>query len=328
MLKVGVIGVGYLGRHHARIYAQMPGVTLVGINDLHAERGQAIAAEYGTKFFADYREMIGQVDAVSLAVPTIDHCEIGCELLRQGIAVLVEKPIARTLAEADQMIQLAEKHNVCLQVGHLERFNPAIVAVRPLVKEPRFFETHRLSLFSPRSLDIDVVMDLMIHDLDIIASLVKSPIVNIHAVGVPVITPMFDIANARIEFASGCIANITASRISTEKVRKLRLFQPHDYVSIDYITQQAGFWSLRKPINLPVGITDPAALLASGIGIEARQLDIKADEPLRAELAAFVQAVITKEPPPVSGAEGRHALALALQVSEKIAEHARKVGLA
>ena len=327
MLKVGVIGVGYLGRHHARIYAQMPGVTLVGVSDLHAERGQAIAAEYGTKFFADYREMLGQVEAVSLAVPTIDHCEIGCELLRQGIAVLVEKPIARTLAEADQMIQLAEKHNVCLQVGHLERFNPAIVAVRPLVKEPRFFETHRLSLFSPRSLDIDVVMDLMIHDLDIIASLVKSPIVNIHAVGVAVITPKFDIANARIEFASGCIANITASRISTEKVRKLRLFQPHDYISIDYITQQAGFWSLRKPLNLPSGITDPAALLASGIGIEARQLDIKADEPLRAELAAFVQAVTTSEPPPVSGAEGRHALALALQVSDKIAEHARKVGL-
>jgi predicted dehydrogenase len=316
MLKVGVIGVGHLGRHHARIYAAMEGITLVGVCDINAERGRAVAAEYGATFYQDYREMMGSVDAVSLAVPTIDHCSIGCELLNQGIAVMVEKPIARTLAEADQLINAARNNNVCLQVGHLERFNPAVVAVREIVTEPRFFETHRLSLFSPRSLDIDVVMDVMIHDLDIIASLVKAPVVGINAVGIPVITPRFDIANARLEFANGCIANITASRISNEKVRKLRLFQPHDYISLDYLNQQAGIWSLRMPKS---ALERP--------DIEARQLPIIADEPLRAELAAFVQSAAAGQPALVSGEDGRAALSLALQVSEKIAEHAKKIGI-
>ncbi len=316
MLRVAVIGVGHLGRHHARIYASMPDISLVGVCDSNAERGQAIAAEYKTNYFADYKELIGQIDAVSLAVPTIDHHSIGCELLKNKIAVLVEKPIARTLAESDELIKLAQENNVCLQVGHLERFNPAVVAVSKIVTTPRFFETHRLSMFSPRSLDIDVVMDLMVHDLDIISWLVKSPVVNISAVGIPVISPKFDIANARLEFANGCIANITASRISNEKTRKLRLFQPNDYISLDYITQQAGVWSLRPSKEMP---GQPK--------IEAGLLPVTPDEPLRAELAAFIQSVTNGETPKVTGEDGRNALALALQVSEKIAEHAKKVGL-
>lgn len=316
MLRVAVIGVGHLGRHHARIYASMPGVSLVGVCDSNAERGQEIAAEYKTKFFSDYKELIGQIDAVSLAVPTIDHHLIGCDLLKNKIAVLVEKPIARTLAEADEMISVARENNVCLQVGHLERFNPAVVAVSKIVTTPRFFETHRLSMFSPRSLDIDVVMDLMVHDLDIISWLVKSPVINISAVGIPVISHKFDIANARLEFANGCIANVTASRISNEKTRKLRLFQPSDYISLDYITQQAGIWSLR-----------PSKEMVGQPKIEVGLLPVTPDEPLRAELAAFIESVSKGEMPKVTGEDGRNALSLALQVSERIAEHAKKVGL-
>jgi predicted dehydrogenase len=316
MLKLGVIGVGHLGRHHARIYAAMEGVSLIGVCDINEERGRSIAAEFKTAFYKDYRELIGKIDAASLAVPTLDHCAIGCELLKNKVALLVEKPIAHSLSEADEMIEMARSYNLCLQVGHLERFNPAVVAVRRLVTEPRFFETHRLSLFSPRSLDIDVVMDVMIHDLDIISSFVKAPVVGIEAVGIPVITPRFDIANARIEFASGCIANITASRISNERIRKLRLFQPHDYISLDYLHQKAGIWSLRMPTS---GASKPE--------IEARALTIIEAEPLQAELASFVQAVLTGRQPEVSGEDGRAALALALLVSERIADHARKIGI-
>jgi predicted dehydrogenase len=311
MLRVGVVGVGHLGRHHARIYAAMPTVQLVGIADINSERGQELAAEYRTTYYQDYRALIPQVDAISLAVPTTAHCEIACEFLMAGVAVLVEKPIACTLAQADQMIALAKAKGVCLQVGHLERFNPAVVAVRELVTTPRFFEVHRLSLFSPRSLDIDVVMDLMIHDLDIINYLVQSPLTNISAVGVPVISPRFDIANARLEFANGCIANITASRISNERTRKLRLFQPNDYISLDYLHQQAGIWSLRPAAGMPV--------------IETRALPITKDEPLRLEIAAFVTAVTQQQPPLVDGQQGRVALDLALTVSDRIATAAQNI---
>ncbi|KAF0247572.1 MAG: putative dehydrogenase-like protein [bacterium] len=316
MLKVAVIGVGYLGRHHARIYANMPGIDLVGVCDSNIERGQAIAKEYNTRFYSNYRELFGKIDAASLAVPTIDHCLIGCELLKNKVSVLIEKPIAHTLSEADKLISTAQANNVCLQIGHLERFNPAVVAVSKVVTTPRFFETHRMSLFSPRSLDIDVVMDLMVHDLDIISWLVKSPVINISAVGIPVISPKFDIANARLEFANGCVANVTASRISSEKTRKLRLFQPGVYISLDYVTQQAAICSLLPP---KTAIGQPV--------IEAGLLPVVTDEPLRAELAAFVASVKHSQPPLVTGQDGRNALALALDVSEKIAEHAKKVGL-
>lgn len=314
MLKVGVVGVGHLGRHHARIYSQMEGVQLVGVCDTNQERGHEIANEYKTEFFKDYRLLLDKVEAISLAVPTIDHFSIGAEFLSHRINVLVEKPITRTLEEADKMISIAKEHGVVLQVGHLERFNPAVVAARKIVTKPQFFEAHRLSLFSPRSLDIDVVMDVMIHDLDVIVSFVNAPVVAIQAVGIPVITPKFDIANARIEFETGCIANITASRISSERTRKLRFFQPHDYISIDYIKQEAAVWSLRQSqMGKP--------------NIEAQNLEVVADEPLRAEIAAFVASVKTGLPVAVSGEDGRKALELALQVSSKIAEHARKIGL-
>lgn len=316
MLKVAVIGVGYLGRHHARIYANMPGVELVGVCDSNAERGQEIAKEYKTSFYSDYKELLGKIDAASLAVPTVDHCSIGCELLSNKISVLIEKPIARTLNEADELISTAETNNVCLQIGHLERFNPGVAAISKVVTTPRFFETHRMSLFSPRSLDIDVVMDLMVHDLDIISWLVKSPVINISAVGIPVISPKFDIANARLEFANGCIANVTASRISSEKTRKLRLFQPGLYISLDYITQQAAICRLNPP---KAGSGHPE--------IVAGLLPVVSDEPLRAELASFIEAVKAKQTPLVTGGDGRNALALALEVSKKIAEHAEKIGI-
>lgn len=312
-MKVAVIGVGHLGRHHARIYAQMDGVELAGVCDINQERGCAIAAEYSTEFYSDYRELIGRIDAASLAVPTVDHFRIAKDLLAHNIAVLVEKPITFSLEEADELISLAASKEACLQVGHLERFNPAVVAVRKILKSPRFFEGHRLSAFSARSLDIDVVMDLMIHDLDIVLSMVQAPVVSVHAVGIPVITPRFDIANARIEFADGCIANLTASRISNEKVRKLRLFQPHDYISIDYVKQEAALASLQM-----AGIKPE---------ISAGTLPVENAEPLRLELEAFLDSVRHHKPALVTGEDGKRALELALQVSDKIAEHARKIGL-
>lgn len=312
-MRVGVIGVGHLGRHHARIYAQMDGVELVGVCDSNHERGRAVAAEYSTEFYADYRELMGRITAASLAVPTVEHFRIGRDLLEHNVAVLIEKPITFSLQEADELIRIAAEKNLCLQVGHLERFNPAVVAVRQILKAPRFFEGHRLSVFSPRSLDIDVVMDLMIHDLDIVLSMVNAPVVSVHAVGIPVITPRFDIANARIEFADGCIANLTASRISNEKVRKLRFFQPHDYVSIDYIKQEAALASLKMNGAKP-------EICAGNLSVENR-------EPLKLELEAFLNSVRHNKPALVTGEDGKRALELALQVSDKIAEHARKIGL-
>lgn len=311
-MRVGVIGVGHLGKHHARIYSDMNGVDLIGVCDSNPERGRAIAAEYSTEFYDNYRDLIGRIDAVSLAVPTVDHFRIAKDLLANGIAVLVEKPITFSLEEADELINIATRKRVCLQVGHLERFNPAVVAVRKILKSPRFFEGHRLSVFSARSLDIDVVMDLMIHDLDIVLSMVQAPVISVHAVGIPVITSRFDIANARIEFADGCIANLTASRISNEKVRKLRFFQPHDYISIDYIKQEVALASLKAGVKPE---------------ISAGKLPIEPGEPLRLELEAFIDSVKHNKPALVTGEDGKRALELALQVSSKIAEHARKIGL-
>ncbi|HVF92580.1 MAG TPA: Gfo/Idh/MocA family oxidoreductase, partial [Blastocatellia bacterium] len=232
MIRVAVIGVGHFGREHARIYAESAGAELVAVCDISEAAGRAVAERYDTSYVSDFRELIGRVDAVSLAVPTVSHHEIACELLAAGIAALIEKPISRTLEEADEIIALAERHGAALQVGHLERFNPAVVAAGKIVTRPRFFEAHRLSLFTPRSLDIDVVMDLMIHDLDVILSLVHSEVAEIRAAGVPILTPRVDIANARIEFEDGCVANLTASRVSGERVRKVRFFQPSEYISI------------------------------------------------------------------------------------------------
>src|SRR5882672_2566747 len=267
--------------------------------DIDAELAKRVAGEWQTSSTADWRKLIGRIDAVSLAVPTESHCEIACALLEGGIHVLVEKPIARTLSEADQMIAAAAKGGALLQVGHLERFNPALVALRPHVRKPVYFEIHRIGEFTARSLDIDVVLDLMIHDLDIVQWLVGENIAvtELHAVGIPILTNKVDAANVRLEFASGAVANITASRVGTEKIRKMRFFQPHDYVAVDYATRHASISSLAPP-----------ASDGAWPGVHHRQLEIVDVEPLRAEIQSFIEAVRDKKPSPVSGADGRNAL--------------------
>ncbi len=320
-LRTAVIGVGHLGRQHARIHAALAAegrAKFVVVCDRSEETARTVASERGTEWITEWRTLPGRVDAVSLAVPTESHSEIACVLLEAGIHVLVEKPISRTLDEADQMIAAASRGGSILQVGHLERFNPALVALRPHVKNPLYFEIHRVGQFTARSLDIDVVLDLMIHDLDIVQWLVGSDVAvtDVSAVGIPVLTDRVDAANARIEFASGAVANITASRVGTEKIRKMRFFQPHDYITVDYATRHASISSLAPP-----------SATGSWPGVNVRHLDIADIEPLRAEIEAFLAAAQEGTPSPVSGEDGRRTLALALHVLERIHEHARLAGL-
>ncbi len=304
-LRVAVIGVGYLGRHHARILSALDGAHLVAVVDKIPERAAEIAASTGTRPLTDSRELLGEVDAVTVAVPTELHAEIALPFLERGIATLIEKPMARSLAEADQIIAAARASGATLGVGHTERYNPAVAAVMPLVTSPRFIEVHRLGVFPDRSLDIDVVFDLMIHDLDIILSLVRSDVTSVEAVGVPVLTPKYDIANARLRFASGCIANVTASRISRDRVRKIRFFQPDAYLSIDYAAQEVEGWRLVKQDG-------------ARPSIQGGPLPVERDEPLRRELADFVRAASSQTSPVVDGDAGRRALELATRVAEKI----------
>jgi predicted dehydrogenase len=305
-VRIGVVGVGYLGRHHARILSRLEGVTLVGIVDANHARAEEIAAGAGTRAFRDVWDLAAHVDAVTIAVPTEWHHAVACPFLEQGVATLIEKPMARTLEEADDLIQRAASRGVPLAVGHTERFNPAVAAALPLVTTPGFVEVHRLGTFPERSLDIDVVFDLMIHDLDILLTAVRSEVVGVEAVGVPVLTGRVDIANARLKFASGCIANLTASRISRERVRKVRFFQPDTYLSIDYASQEVERWSLRRHDG-----TMPT--------IEGGKLDIVHDEPLRLELQDFAAVVRERHAPRVPGEDGRRALALAQRITERIA---------
>jgi predicted dehydrogenase len=305
-LRIAVVGVGHVGRHHARILAALPGVELVGVVDKNRERAAEVAAANGTRPFIDYREIVGQVDAVTIAVPTELHCEVALAFLRAEIPVLVEKPIARSVEEADTMIAAALRANVAFAVGHTERFNPAVAASRPFLPDPRFIEVHRLGTFPERSLDIDVVFDLMIHDLDVVLSLVDSPIDSIDAVGVPVLTPRVDIANARLRFVNGCTANLTASRISRDRVRKIRFFQPKTYLSIDYTAQKLELWRLVK---------GDGAMPA----IERGEIEVVSEEPLKRELADFVEAIVERRSPLVPGADGRRALGLAQQITDKMA---------
>ncbi len=315
-MKVAVIGTGHLGQAHARIYATLEAVELVAVCDTNEATGQAIAEKYNTHFVRDYRELLAAVEAVSIATPTVSHHEITCAYLQAGIHVLVEKPIARTLAEADAMIALATDKTLVLQVGHIERFNPAFTLLQQHIRQPYFFEAHRLGIFTPRSLDIDVVMDLMVHELDIISSLVPSEVVKLDAVGIPILTPQIDLANARVEFANGCVANITASRVSGERMRKLRVFQPHEYYSLDYAEQQVVQCKLIPPAP---GMLRPE--------IVAQPLAVVNREPLLAEIEAFVAAVQQGEKPIVTGADGRRALALAIEVLDKIRAHSLHAGI-
>jgi predicted dehydrogenase len=322
-VRVAVVGVGEFGRNHIRVWREIEGAELVGIVDTNAERAGKVAAEFGTRVLRDLDALTSDgVDAVSLAVPTAEHARIGSRLLAAGIDVLVEKPIAASLQEADALIEVAARAKAILQVGHLERFNPAIVAVRKIVSRPMFFEIHRLGIFSPRSLDIDVVYDLMIHDLDILLSLVNAPVVDLKAVGIPVISEKVDIAHARVEFETGTVANLTASRVSTERVRKMRFFQEHEYVSLDFTRQDV----------LRVRVESAAAGNAAVIGAELPKIDfekvpVTPEEPLRAELRSFLECVRTRKPPLVDGAAGRRALELADRVMAGILEHARHVQL-
>ena len=245
-LRVAVVGVGHLGQHHARILASLPDAELVAVVDTNRARAEEIASANNTRALFDAKDLAGIVDAVSVAVPTELHLEVSAPLLASGVSVLVEKPMARSVAEADAMVAAASRSGALLAVGHTERFNPAVTAARPLLADPRFIEVHRLGAFPERSLDIDVVFDVMIHDLDVVLSLVNADVESIEAVGVPVLTGRVDIANARLKFANGCIANLTASRISRDRVRKIRFFQPAAYVSIDYAAQKVEMWRLVK----------------------------------------------------------------------------------
>lgn len=321
-LRTAVIGVGHLGRQHARLHAALASegrAHFLSVCDLKEETAREIALERETEWTTDWRALLGQVDAVSLAVPTESHAEIACPLLEAGVHVLVEKPIAHTLEEADRMIAAARKSGALLQVGHVERFNPALIALKPHVLSPLYFEIHRIGQFTARSLDIDVVLDLMIHDLDIVQWLVgeEVEVTDVRAVGIPVLTSRVDAANARIEFASGAVANITASRIGMEKIRKMRFFQPHDYIAVDYATRRASISNLAP--------TDTGGIWP---GVFVRHLDIADVEPLRAEIESFLMAAERGEPAPVSGEDGRRALLLALRALEHIHAHTSHEALA
>ena len=302
-LRIAVVGVGHLGQHHARLLASMDGVQLVGIVDTKPGRAGEIASKLGVPSFTHLGELpLDGLDAVTIAVPTVSHLDVALPLIDAGVSVLVEKPLSSSLDDADKMIESAARRGVVLAAGHTERFNPAVVAALPLVSNPRFIEVHRLGTFPERSLDIDVIFDLMIHDLDLLLTSVKSEVVSIEAIGVNVLTPKTDIANVRLRFESGCIANVTASRISRDKIRKVRFFQRASYLSIDYAAQEAEIYRLVSHNGRPQ--------------IEGGKLDIKRDEPLRAELADFVGAVRDRREPGVSGRAGRDALALATKVAE------------
>lgn len=307
-LRVGVVGVGYLGKFHAEKYARMPDVALVGVVDADRRQADAVAQQLGTRALYDYKDLLGRVDAVSIVVPTHHHFAISRDFLNHDVDVLIEKPMTEQLSEADELIRLAERHGCLIQVGHLERFNPAVVALDGVVKQPMFIESHRLSQFKERGLDVSVVLDLMIHDIDIILNFVQSPVKSIHAAGISVISGQVDIANARLEFQCGCVANVTASRISMKNERKIRLFQRDAYISVDFANNEITM--VRPDGNAAADGVIP------GMRIDQRCFT-KADA-LDDELKAFVKAVRLRQPPEVTGVMGRDALKIALSIMEQI----------
>ena len=324
-INVAVVGVGAFGRNHARVYREFEQqgepVRLAAVVDTDVSLNHKIGEEFHVATFTTIEQMLAsssKIDAASVAVPTVAHLQAAKSLVDAGIDVLIEKPVANTIAEADEMIRIAERNNRIAQVGHVERFNPAVRATVPLITRPMFFEVHRLSVFTPRSLDVDVVLDLMIHDLDIVLSLVNSPVKEVRAVGLPILSGKVDIANVRIEFESGCIANFTASRVSTERVRKLRFFQPQQYISVDYGRQDVLVFSVGQ---------DGSGAPSPNPQISMNRPAVSSEEPLRAELKAFIHAVHTRSKPLVSLHDGRRALALALDIASAIQEHGKKIRL-
>jgi len=317
-----VIGVGAFGRNHARVYHQLAKdgepVRLVGVVDTDLARADAVAKEFGCRAFGSLDQMLrthSEVQAASVAAPTADHLPTTRTLMEVGVDVLVEKPIAASIADADEMVALAAKLGRVAQVGHLERFNPAVLATLPLITSPMFFEVHRLSVFSPRSLDVDVVLDLMIHDLDLVLAFVNSPVKEIRAAGIPILSNKVDIANARVEFESGCVANFTASRVSTERVRKLRFFQPRQYISIDYGRQDVIVFTVGANRGEPSANPD----------IKSVKPPVRQEEPLRAEIRSFLDSVRTRSKPVVPAEDGRRALAVALEILSQIQKHTSKL---
>ncbi len=347
LLKVAVVGAGAFGKNHLRVYGELGreagpagGLELCAVVDRDPDVRAAAAAKYGIAGFATVAECLAAVpdlNAASVCVPTVHHASVAEELLTAGVDVLIEKPIAASLEEADRIVALAERLGRVVQVGHLERFNPAVTAAREHLNRPMFFESHRLSIFTPRSLDVDVVLDLMIHDLDIVLSLVASPVREVRAVGLAVLSNKVDIANVRLEFENGCIANFTASRVSTERVRKLRFFQPHQYLSLDFARQDLLLIDVTGLHKAAAGMDSAqmevlaAQMQAKGhpsAGLSLRKVEVPQGEPLRLEIAAFLDAVRMRAVPMVSAKDGRAALGLALEITGAIEEHAKRAGLA
>lgn len=362
-MRVAVAGAGAFGRNHLRVYRELEaaglGVTLVAAVEPDPVRAADTAAKYAIPVYPSAAELLSadlHLDAATVAVPTVHHHAVASPLLEAGLDLLVEKPLAASLSEADDLILIAQKRGRILQPGHLERFNPAVLAVEPRLRRPMFFEAHRLSIFTPRALDVDVVLDLMIHDLDIVLTFANSPVREVRAVGLPILSPKVDIANVRVEFESGCVANFTASRVSTERVRKLRFFEPRQYVSIDYARQDllvirldpevasgvaAGLAAGAGPRIPPeiaaaiaAGKLDPAALgklAAAGAtpnpGLNFAKLPVTPGEPLRLEIESFLDSVRTRREPRVTARQGRNALALALEIQSSMAAHAVRAGL-
>ena len=307
-IRVGVVGVGYLGKFHAEKYAQMPDVELVGVVDINPSQAKEIAALYSTNVFTRSDQLFGEVDAVSIAVPTPAHFHVASQFLENGIDVLIEKPMTTRLDEADALIDSAEARGLILQVGHLERFNPASLALRDIVRRPLFIEVHRLSTYTERNTDVSVVLDLMIHDIDIILNFVQSEISTIHAAGAPVICENVDIANARLEFDNGCVANVTASRVSAKNQRKLRIFQKDAYISVDFANH--AITVIRRDKNACSPLIP---------GMDIQQLAFSKTDALEDELRAFIAAVSSRQAPQVSGRAGRRSLIIALDIMEQIA---------
>ena len=314
-IRVGVIGVGYLGKFHAEKYSQMKEAQLVAVVDIVKSRAENVAASLGTIALTDYRDLLGNVDAVSVVVPTEAHYSVGAAFLNHDVDVLIEKPMTTSLEQADELIEIAESKRRILQIGHLERFNPVVIALKDIVHNPMFIEAHRLSIFKDRSTDVSVVLDLMIHDIDIIMNVVKSEIKSIHAAGVPVICEHADIANVRMEFESGCVANVTASRISVKDQRKIRLFQKDTYLSVDFAGREITV--IRRDEKHAGGVIP---------GMDIRQLSISKADVLEDELASFIEAVCTRKTPVVSGYEGRKALVVALSIMDQINAAIRRFG--
>lgn len=321
MTRVGVIGVGSLGQHHARVYASLPGCELVGVVDADPGRAAEIARKNRCQAFGDPAALIGKVDAVSVVVPTALHYQVGRAFLEAGVHCLIEKPLSTDLAEADALIESARRSGAVLQVGHIERFNPAILALKQHRSEPLFIEAHRLGPYSPRNTDIDVVLELMIHDLDIVLSFVGRPVASVQAVGLPVLSHTEDIANVRLQFEGGCVANLTASRVTLAKQRKIRLFTRDAYLSVDYLAKEVRVQRLKEGADP----SQAGSMVGLARMVTSETLKLKDEEQLKLELESFLHVVKHGGQPVVSGQDARDAVALGLEIRRQMVEHRRRV---